>query len=39
MTRTFNAFAILAAMLVTTVLITPAVIVPADHVTITAEIA
>ncbi len=39
MTRTFNAFAILVAMLVTTALMTPAVIVPADQYAITAEIA
>ena len=39
MTRTFNAFAILVAMLVTTTPMTPAVIVPADQYAITAEIA
>lgn len=39
MTRTINAFAILVAMLVTTALMAPAVIVPADQVLSTAEIA
>ena len=39
MTRTFNAFAILIAMLVTSALMTPAVIVPADQFLLTAEIA
>lgn len=39
MTRTFNAFAIVVAILVTTTLMIPAVIVPADQFAITAEIA
>lgn len=39
MTRTFNTFAILVAMLVTTILMAPAIIVPADQILLTAEIA
>ncbi len=39
MTRTFNAFAILVAMMVTAGLMTPAVIVPANQFVLTAEIA
>ena len=39
MTRTFNAFAIFVAMMVTTALMTPSVIVPADQFVLTAEIA
>ncbi len=40
MTRTFtNAFALVVAMLVTTALMTPTINVPADYVTLTAEIA
>lgn len=39
MTRTFNSFAILVAMMVTTTLMAPAVIVPADQFALTAEIA
>ncbi len=39
MTRTFNAFAIFVAMMVTTALMAPAVIVPADQFVLTAEIA
>lgn len=39
MTRTFNAFAIFVALMVTTALLTPAVIVPADQFLLAAEIA
>ncbi len=40
MTRNFtNVFAIVAALLLTTALMTPAINVPADYVTLTTEIA
>ncbi len=39
MTRTFNSFAILVAMMVTTALMSPAIIVPANQFVLTAEIA
>lgn len=39
MTRSFNAFAIVVAMMVTTALMAPAVIVPSDQFALTAEIA